>query len=306
MTNKYVTLCFALFASTVIAAQWARAAEAGPDETDIRQSAKAFTDAFDKGDADAVAALWTPDGDYTVGRDAVAGREAVAKIYKDFFAANPGSKIEIKIKSVKMLAPTVAIEHGTAAVAGSPNWPPTASDYTAIHVKQGDGKWLMASVSESESPTLVRQDLEELAWLVGDWSAEGDVAKVEMKYEWIANKNFLRGETIVRPNDKSGDKIGGTQIVGRDPATGQLVSWFFNADGSHGFGAWAKDGAHWVIQSQGTTIEGAPTFASNSIYHADDNVLSWQSINRSVANQPLPNTKEIVFERMANRAQPKK
>ena len=156
------------------------AAEPSAEENAVRQTAKTFTDAFNKGDAKAIAVLWTPDGEYSIGNDSVSGREEIAKLYGDYLAANPDSKVEIKIGSVTFLAPSVAMERGSASVTGSPNGPPTASDYTAIHVKQGDGRWLMANVSESETPTLLRQNLEELAWLVGDWSAEGDVANVNV------------------------------------------------------------------------------------------------------------------------------
>jgi hypothetical protein len=190
----------------------------------------------------------------------------------------------------------VAIEQGTASVTDSPNGPPTTSAYSAVHVKQKDGKWLMASVSESEMPTLLKQDLNELAWLIGEWAAQGDSAKVNVVYEWIANENFIRAETKVHTKEGT-ETIGGTQIIGRNPFTGQIVSWFFNADGGHGFGAWAKDGNRWLVQSQGATADGVPSTAVNVLYHADDNVISWQSVNRTLGNQPLPDTKEIVFER---------
>jgi hypothetical protein len=32
-------------------------------------------------------------------------------------------------------------------------------------------------------------------------------------------------------------------------------------------------------------------------YHPHEDVLSWQSVNRAVGGQPLPNTSEIVLER---------
>ena len=92
---------------------------------------------------------------------------------------------------------------------------------------------------------------------------------------------------------------GGMQIIGKDPLTGRIVSWFFNADGGHGYGVWTKDGARWLIRTQGATADGAPTTAINVLYHADDNVLSWQSVNRTVGDQSLPNTKEIVIERVS-------
>jgi hypothetical protein len=155
----------------------------------------------------------------------------------------------------------------------------------------------MASVRESDTPhALPGQRLQDLGWLAGAWAAWGDAAKVEVRYDWIANKNFLRGETII--NSDEGATSGGLQIIGQDPLTGQIASWFFNADGGHGYGLWSQDGSRWLIHTQGTTADGAPTTATNVLYHPDDTVLSWQSVNRTVGDQSLANTQEIVIERV--------
>src|SRR5690349_12112600 len=116
-------------------------------EDAIRKSAKEFAEAYGRGDADALAAQWTKDGEYNIGQDTVKGRDAIAKLYAEFFKVHTGSKMTVKIDSIRVLAPTVAIEKGTAAVSDSQNGPPSSSGYEAIHVKQRDGKWLMVSVT---------------------------------------------------------------------------------------------------------------------------------------------------------------
>jgi uncharacterized protein (TIGR02246 family) len=268
-------------------------------EEAIRAQAKEFVAAYNRGDAKAIAALWTEDRDYELGASTVKGREAIARLYEEHFKTHAGSKMDVEIESIRLLAPTVAIEQGTAAVGGSANSAPTASAYTAVHAKQKDGKWRMAMVRESELPALVREDLKELSWLIGNWTAQGDAAAVDVTYEWTANNNFIRGETKVRAKAVDKPANGGTQIIGRDPRSGQIVSWYFNADGGHGFGTWIKDGSRWLIESQGTTVDGESTAATNVMYRADDNVMSWQSVARRVNNQPVPNTKEIVLDRVA-------
>lgn len=291
---------FAIITTLVISlilAQAMRAAETTAEENAIRQSAQKFVEAYDHGNAEAVAAQWTPDGEYTIGHESVKGREAIAKLYGEFFRAHPGAKMEVKIDSIRVLAPTVAIEQGTASVGPSPNSPATASAYTVVHVKQGN-KWLMANVRESEVPSVTAAaDLSELAWLVGAWAAWGDATKVEMNYDWMANKHFLRGETVISANGES--KSGGTQIIGKDPQSGRIVSWFFNADGGHGYGEWAQEGSRWIISTEGTSADGAPTSATNVLYHADDNVTSWQSVNRTIGATQLPDANEVVIERVS-------
>jgi uncharacterized protein (TIGR02246 family) len=291
------TIGFTLVAMNLVMVQTSRAAETSAEEVAIRQSARAFVEAFDEGRAEAVAALWTEDAEYIVGSTTVKGRSAIARLYDQFFRAHPGSQMEINVESIQVLAPTVAIEQGTTAVANSPNGPPSASAYTAVHVKQGD-KWLMASVRESPAGMSAQsQDLQSLAWMIGAWAAWGDAANVEANYDWLTGNNFLRGETSVKSND--GSTAGALQIIGKDPLTGQIVSWFFNADGSHGYGEWTKNGSRWLIRTQGVTADGAPTIAVNILYHPDDRVLSWRSIDRMIGDQSLPNTPEVVIDRVS-------
>ena len=78
---------------------------------------------------------------------------------------------------------------------------------------------------------------------------KGDAAKVELQYEWIAGKSFLRGETTIHNSGDDAATPGGIQIIGKDPLSGEIVSWYFDADGGHGYGVWTKDGARWMIQT---------------------------------------------------------
>lgn len=69
----------------------ARAAESDPQEAAITKTAEAFVEAFQKGDAKAVAAFWTQDGDYVdlTGR-VLNGRPAIEKDFENLFAENKG------------------------------------------------------------------------------------------------------------------------------------------------------------------------------------------------------------------------
>jgi hypothetical protein len=113
----------------------------------------------------------------------------------------------------------------------------------------------------------------------------------------MANKHFLRAEVTV--HGKGAEIPGGMQVIGRDPSSGQIVSWFFSADGGYGTGMWQKDGSRWMIQTVGMTGDGTPTTATNLLYRADKNVGSWQSFNRILGDKPLPNVKEVVLERVS-------
>jgi hypothetical protein len=139
----------------------------------------------------------------------------------------------------------------------------------------------------------------DLAWLVGEWASDGDASKVSMHYEWMVNKHFLRGEITVSAGQDGGSTAGGTQIIGKDPQSGRIVSWFFNADGGHGYGEWSRAGNRWMINTTGTSTDGAPTSATNILYHASDTVVSWQSVNRAIGEMHVPDAKEVVIERVS-------
>jgi uncharacterized protein (TIGR02246 family) len=277
----------------------AQATQSLPEQKYIEQTAKAFVTAFDAGNAGAIANLWTPDGEYSLGGQTLKGRAAIQKQYEELFKANPGATMEIKINSVRKLAPTLIVEDGTASLSDPKGNHQSASSYSVLHVKV-DNKWLMADVRESDSLLPPPADeLQRLDWMVGDWSSKGENATVDLKFEWVANRQFLQATTTIHPNEKDAKpQHGGIQIIGRDPLTGRIVAWFFNTDGGHAYGIWVKSGDALACQTQGVTAEGLITTATNVMHRSSDkNVFSWQSVGRSLGNEPLPNTEKIVFER---------
>ena len=113
------------------------------DEQAIRAAAQAFVRAFEKGDANAVAAAWTEEGEY-VDEDGtpVRGRAALAKAYADFFAKRRELKAEGTINAIRFLGQDTAVEEGTFTVKAKDR-PANTSRYSALWVRQG-GRWLMA------------------------------------------------------------------------------------------------------------------------------------------------------------------
>src|SRR5260370_15199734 len=127
----------------------AASVEPGAQAAAIINNAKAFTDAFQQGDAKVVAAFWAEDGDYVDlnGRH-LEGRIAIETAFKDFFKENKGLKLRVDVISVRFVTPEVAIEKGTSSVIPPDGTPPNQSTYTNIHVKKG-GEWLLQSVHEA-------------------------------------------------------------------------------------------------------------------------------------------------------------
>lgn len=267
--------------------------------TAIRASGEAFVKAFNKGDAKSVAELWTENGTLADQRGVILkGRKAIQGEYAALFKQQPGAKIEVAIQAIDFPAPATAVEDGIATVITKQGTAPTASRYTAVHVKQ-DGAWLMASVRESsvELPSNYQQ-LQSLEPLIGTWESKGEGTTVSTTIQWFANKSYLKREYTVRQNGVTISS--GMQIIGNDPLAGQLRSWSFDAAGGYGTGLWTSTPAGWQIQSSGVLADGTSTSSQELLIRVSDekNVLGWRSINRKVGDVKLPDTGEVVLDRV--------
>lgn len=262
----------------------------------IRAGSQAFTAAFNAGDAKAVAALWTADGDYNdESGKRFAGRSEIEQNYARFFAENPGARLRIVIDSLRLLSDTAAIEDGRTILESPAQGVPATGKYTAVHVKV-DGKWLMSTVRDSrmESPSAYR-NIADLEWLIGVWAAEEHGQKSESVCRWIANKSFVERKYSVTHAD--GTTLSGLQLIGWNPQAGHVQSWNFSPDGGNAIGIWSPLPDGWSAEVRGVTGEGIPTEAVVLLQRLDDNAYLWKSVRRSVGGQPLPDTEEIVLKR---------
>src|SRR5262245_17357768 len=262
----------------------------------IRRGSKVFADAFNRADANAVARLWTPDGDYIdeTGRK-FQGREAIEKEYADFFQENRGVKIHIVIDSLRMIARDAAIEDGRAILDPAPAGAPGTTKYTAVHVK-ADGQWLMSTVRDIRlQETSARGRLADLQWLIGTWTAEEHGARSRSVCRWIADQTFV--ERTYSTKQPDGAVSSGVQIIGFSPESGRVQSWNFTSDGGHAVGVWTPRPGGWSAEMRGVMGDGTETTAVNLLTRLDDSAYAWQSVQRSAGGRALPDTDEVVLKR---------
>jgi uncharacterized protein (TIGR02246 family) len=279
----------------------AATAKIAPD-TAIRLTAKAFVEAFNRGDANALAAMFTTGASVADDEgEVLRGQTAIRDEYARLFKAYPGAKIHVAVKSVEFPTPEMAIEDGVSQVSAEHAGPPVISRYTACHVLI-NGKWLMASVREAKIAVASNHSrVESLAWLVGTWKAERDGMEVESKIHWFANKSFLEREYNV-----SDDGIvisSGRQIIGWDPKAGKIRSWSFDASGGYGTGLWTATADGWQIETTGVLADGTPTSSRDILIRVpgENNVLGWKSIGRSRGEVSLPDAPEVVLDRIVGK-----
>ena len=276
--------------------QTADAKPVSPDEAAIRKSAAQFVAAFNRGDAAAVAAQWTEDGDYTneLGQR-YRGRAAIEAEYASFFKAYPGIKMEVAVDSVQVINPTTAIEEGRARIEQMPAGVPAISRYTAVHVKQGN-QWLMKSVRDSRIETASNLGrLADLQWLIGNWTAEHEGVDIKYTFAWRANKNCIERRFEVTKNGQT--LSAGTQNIGWDPQQQRIVSRLFDHQGGHATGVWFPAEGGWTISSVSHTVDGVPSRSTDVMWRLDDGSLAWKSVNRVAADVALADTEAVVLKR---------
>jgi uncharacterized protein (TIGR02246 family) len=111
------------------------------DEEAIVKSSREFAAAFEKGDAKAVAALWTERGEYHHGVGVtLRGHADIEKAFAEHFKEKKHGKVEVLIESICFPAENLAVEEGLVRQSGEGKELPTTTRYTVTHVREG-GQW---------------------------------------------------------------------------------------------------------------------------------------------------------------------
>lgn len=273
-------------------------AAAAERQAAITKTAQAFVEAFGKGDAEALAAFWTPEGDY---RDldgrVLKGRKAIAADYADFFAENKGLTLRIEVSSVRFPTPDTAIEDGVTSVLSPQGDPPSRANYTNFLVKR-DGRWLLSSVRESPYiPPGNYEHLRPLEWVIGEWAddvKEGHVGKVA--FEWTPDQNYILETRAVEVKGMPLDN--GSQRIGWDPAAKLIRSWNFESDGGFGEGTWTKEGDQWVVKMNSVLQSGSRMTGTVTVTRIDPDTITWQGKDQQLDGKAIPDTPVIKMKRI--------
>ena len=270
----------------------------GKEPTGKGKRAQEFIAAFNKGDAKAVAAFWTPDGSYVdqSGRE-YKGRAALEKLYEKVFAAGKGAKLTIHVTSIKLLAPDVGVEEGITEVKPADGGPGTAARFSAVLVKK-DGEWYFESVRDSLArPPSNAKHFDDLEWLIGNWTGEstkGESARAS--YAWAENQNFIVSSFATTLDGVP--VVGGTQWIAWDAIDKQVRSWSFYSGGGFGEAVWTKDGNEWAVKTTARSADGKKVSATNVITKTDDDHVTWQMTKVVVDGKEMPDPKAVKLKRV--------
>jgi uncharacterized protein (TIGR02246 family) len=268
------------------------------DKEAIAKNTEAFIEAFHKGDAAALAAFWTPDGDYTTetGRR-LKGREAIEKGLQAFFAQNKGLKVRVESDSLRFVTSEVAIEDGTTFVISADGSPPSRARYTIVHVKK-EGQWFLSSVRDAPfTPPSNLEHLGALEWVVGNWFAENDKGDAQhLSVSWTDTQNFMVASFAATIKGVSVGRA--THWIGWDPQAKHIRSWIFDATGGFGEGAWTGDGDEWAIKTKSVMQDGKNATATFFLRRVDADTLTLQARDRTVDGKPAPDAPVFKLKRV--------
>lgn len=283
-----------LAACCTLAAAWDAAplaAEENAQSAAVRAAAVAYLAALDRGDETAIAAAWTEDGVYV---DASGTSHKARELaHKEFTSADSKPRREESSReessptpsTIHLVSPTVAIEQstpGTVAVDGAQS---QALQFVAIWVKPND-RWQLSLLREfppaSRAPTA--NGLDQLAWMVGKWTATQGQTVVELTAEWTPDRTFLIQQFVAKRDD--GLVRRGSQRIAWDAAAKRLRSWTFHADGGFSEASWQPAGDVWIAESTGVLPDGRRASSTQFWTPEGDEACWFKSLAGKIDGQP--------------------
>ena len=288
-------------------------AAAGRDEAPVRALGTRFVEAYNRRDADAVAALFTDDARIfdEEGR-ATEGRPAIRARFAGSFETTEGETLRLEPGTIRFLTDDVAVEDGVSVSSPAPGPDDKTegqggaaderrSAYTATHVRRG-GTWLTAEVRDrAEGPAADGRDdgdraVDELAWLVGEWVDEDDAGVVQSSCRRSDDRKYLLRE--FRERLAGLPPTSETQRIGWDPVREQIRSWAFDSDGGFTEGCWTRVAPdRWVIKTEGFLRDGRTVSATNILARVGPDSYRWTSVDRVVGDEASDDVEDFLIVR---------
>jgi uncharacterized protein (TIGR02246 family) len=271
---------------------------APPELVEAVQKAELATiEAFNKGDAAALAALFAEKGELVDENGNVySGREQITGLFKAFFERFPKAELQMEVTGVRTVGDSLAIEEGVRLITVPDSDVAAQVRYAAVRDKVGDS-WPIASYSEfadDPAPTPAEM-LSGVSFLVGDWIDESPEGKTTISYRWEDDGNFLLGDYTLAvagmPESRS------HQRIGWDPLEGVIRSWTFDSDGGYSTGEWVPTDAGWVIKSDATMPDGTTGSATVTVTPTDADHFIVRSSDRIIGGVDEPEFELTVARR---------
>ncbi len=290
----------AMFVLATLSTVWLAANVVAADEVQIGNSLNEFVAAFNEKNAEKLAACWTETATHTDREtgERTEGRAAIQADFTKVFTAQPGIKLSASMTRAKMVTADVAQVEGQTTVIGG-DGVPVESVFSAIMTRSGE-KWLFDSIEETTAPipATPADALQQLEWLIGEWTDESGDVKVRTTFRWSANRAFLLRSFVAESAD--GNVLEGTQVIGWDANLLQIRSWTFNSDGSFGSSSWSKNENSWMAKSSQTSANGDVSSGTYVLEQVDENSFTLQLIGHEINGEPQPASAAATINRVVS------
>lgn len=270
---------------------------AASDQTPFEASAKQFEAAFNKGDAAAIAAQFHDDAE-VIDEDGtiISGRADIQARFAELFQTYPKARTVVELNSLKQLGNDVMVEDGLSTTTLDPDQSGSRSPYTLIHVKK-NGQWLIARIRDfpEETEDTAHDQLQRLAWLVGEWVDQSGDTKVETTCRWDDGGNYLVQDYVIKTRE--GKSLKGSQRIGWDPQRKTVRGWAFDQAGGFAESTWTQIDDGWVIKAEGYTADGQHASATRMVTVLGTDLYQIDSTQRLVGEELLADASVRVARR---------
>jgi len=284
------------------AASVADAEESDSDEDGIYFVIESYVEAFNKGDAAAIAEHWAEQGEYlsrTTG-ERVRGRDEIRARFAEKFGQNQRPRLEVDVASIRFVNQDVGLEEGIARIFQG-DADPQELTYTTVFVREGDS-WKIDSIRETlhgnptPDPENSASPLHELAWLIGAWRDESEDVVLETECRWATNESFLVRSFRVEVDGVL--DVEGTQVLGWDAADETIRGWVFDSDGGFAQERWHREDDKWWIEGAGTLPDGRKSSSQRCLRVIDGDSYEIRTTGRSIEGEIMPNIGPFVVRRI--------
>lgn len=257
---------------------------------------QSFSEAFNQGKVDKLAAFWTPDAELALPAtgEIINGREAIAKYLEKRSQEIKTRNLTFTFKPLKsdFSKPDEAFVEGLVEITNKEGL--LQRNARRIELIKQNGQWLIDSVKEIEVPPGPPTDphLNELGWFVGNWHDTDEDVEITFNAHWDKYHNFIlqHFKMVVY----SVDVIEGMQIIGWDPVDKAVRSWIYDSDGGFGTGLWTKNGDTWSAKMNFVFRDGSKGTATNIYTKKDDHSYQFSSTDRKIGDQSVASIEPIT------------
>lgn len=279
-----------IIALSMLATPGIQAEEPAPDISGLEKAAADFVVAYNEKDAQAIAALFTENGEISdlTAEDVTTGRDEIIERYEEMFSAEDAPSIAIEVDSVRLVGDGVAVEDGTLHLTSpGEDFPARSTTYSAVLQKNAEGVWKIASTRNLKDVTSAGGHLAGLAEaLIGDWTCQKDDVRFDIAFGWDDSGQYMIGDLLVTKADAK--PLNSTLRFGWDEARDTISSWTFDDAGGFAKADWTELDGMWQVRTEGNTAEGETMSANQKLSFQGKDTFLWSGKDRLINGESQP------------------